>query len=146
MPGMTHSDWWGSRRLLYAGARVTTATFSHTRAELLQRAAALVPVLAERGQRTEELRRIPDETVNDLRAAGLLRLANPERFGGYGLDYDAALEVGVELGRGCGSTAWCYTVWSSHNWVMGMYPEQAQEEYFASSPDVLSSSAFAPMG
>ena len=125
---------------------MTSATHSLSRAELLQRAAALVPVLAERGQRTDELRRIPDETVTDLREAGLLRLANPERFGGYGLDYDAALEVGVELGRGCGSTAWCYTVWSSHNWLLGMYPEQAQEEYFASSPDVLSSSSFAPLG
>jgi 3-hydroxy-9,10-secoandrosta-1,3,5(10)-triene-9,17-dione monooxygenase len=140
---MSNNDWRALHKLSYAGAAVTTATFSP--AELLQRASALVPVLAERAQLTDELRRIPDETVNDLRTAGLLRIANPQRFGGYGLDYDTALEVGVELGRGCGSTAWCYTVWSSHNWLLGMYPEQAQEEYF-DSPDVLSSSAFAPLG
>jgi alkylation response protein AidB-like acyl-CoA dehydrogenase len=74
----------------------------------------------------------------------MLRLANPHSFGGYGLDYDTVLEVVGILGRGCGSTAWCYSVWSSHNWMLGMYPLQAQQEYFAASPDVLSSSSFAP--
>jgi 3-hydroxy-9,10-secoandrosta-1,3,5(10)-triene-9,17-dione monooxygenase len=114
-----------------------------SRDELLERAEALVPVLAERARETERLRRIPDETVRDLREAGLVRLANPERFGGYGLDYDTVLEVTAVLGRGCGSTAWCYSVWSSHNWLLGMYPLPAQEEYFGESPDVLSSSSFA---
>jgi len=113
-------------------------------AEVLERAEALVPMLAERARETELLRRIPDETVHDLRQAGLLRLANPERFGGHGLDYDTVLEVTAVLGRACGSTAWCYSVWSSHNWMLGMYPLQAQQEYFGDSPDVLSSSSFAP--
>src|SRR5690242_1046740 len=112
-------------------------------ADLLRRAEDLVPVLASRAQQAETLRRIPDETVTDLRQAGLIRIANPDGFDGYGLDYDTVLEVVGILGRGCGSTAWCYRVWASHNWILGMYPIQAQEEYFASSPDVLSSSAFA---
>jgi len=116
---------------------------SVTREELLRRASELVPVLAERALETERLRRIPDQTIDDLRRRGLLRIANPERYGGYGLDYDTVLEVGLELGRGDGSVAWNYTVWSSHNWLLGLYPERAQEEYFA-SPDVLSSSAFNP--
>src|ERR1700680_4441290 len=71
-------------------------------AEVLERAEGLVPVLAERARETELLRRIPDETVHDLRQAGLLRLANPERFGGHGLDYDTVLEVTAILGRACG--------------------------------------------
>ncbi|HLH67902.1 MAG TPA: acyl-CoA dehydrogenase family protein [Candidatus Dormibacteraeota bacterium] len=116
---------------------------SVTREELLRRASELVPVLAERALETERLRRIPDQTIDDLRRLGLLRIANPERYGGYGLDYDTVLEVGMELGRGDGAVAWNYTVWSSHNWLLGLYPEQAQEEYFA-SPDVLASSAFNP--
>lgn len=115
-----------------------------TRDELLQRASELVPVLAGRALETEKLRRIPDETVDDLKRLGLLRIGNPGRYGGYGLDYDVVLEVGAELGRGDGSVAWCYTVWSSHQWLLGLYPERAQEEYFGSSPDVLASSAFNP--
>jgi 3-hydroxy-9,10-secoandrosta-1,3,5(10)-triene-9,17-dione monooxygenase len=113
-----------------------------SRQELLRRAAALRPVLGDRAQEAEALRRIPEATVDDLRTSGLLRIANPSRYGGPGLDYDVVLEVAMELGRACGSTAWCYTVWSSHNWLVGFYPERAQEEYFGPSPDVLSSSAF----
>jgi alkylation response protein AidB-like acyl-CoA dehydrogenase len=124
----------------------TIATQAVSREELLQRALQLVPVLAERAQLTEQLRRIPDETVDDLTRLGLLRLANPSRFGGYGYDYDTVLEIGSILGRGCGSTAWCFQVWSSHNWLMGHWPLQGQEEYFADGPDVLSSSAFNPAG
>jgi 3-hydroxy-9,10-secoandrosta-1,3,5(10)-triene-9,17-dione monooxygenase len=115
-----------------------------TRDELLQRASELVPVLAGRALETEKLRRIPDETVADLKRLGLLRIGNPDRYGGYGLDYDVVLEVGAELGRGDGAVAWCYTVWSSHQWLLGLYPEAAQQEFFGSSPDVLASSAFNP--
>ena len=125
-----------------------TATAPQTigRDELLGRAADLVPVLAERALVTEQLRRIPEETVKDLVGGGLLRIANPTRHGGFDLDYDTVIEVGALLGRGCGSTAWCYTIWSSHNWLLGLFPERAQEEYFGPSPDVMSSSAFNPTG
>src|SRR2546429_369884 len=63
--------------------------------ELLQRASALVPVLAERALVTEQQRRIPDETIKDLVGVGLLRIAHPARYGGSGLDYDTVIEVGA---------------------------------------------------
>ncbi|HWO73820.1 MAG TPA: acyl-CoA dehydrogenase family protein, partial [Dehalococcoidia bacterium] len=117
-----------------------------SREEVLRRASALIPRIRERAAETEALRQIPEATIDDLRAAGLLRVANPARFGGYGHDMDLYFEVAMELGRACGSTAWCYSVWSSHNWLIGHWPEEAQEEYFAEGPDVLSSSSFATMG
>ena len=114
------------------------------RETLLGRAADLVPVLRQRAAETEKLRRIPQETVEDFHAAGILRAAQPKRFGGYDLDYPVLLDIAAELGRGCGSTAWCYAIWASHNWVAGMFPEKAQEEYWADSPDTLSSTSFNP--
>lgn len=119
-------------------------TFS--REQLLQRARDLVPGIKARAAETEKLRQIPAETVHALKASGLLRIANPPRYGGYDLDVDLYYEIASEIGRACGSTAWCYSVWSSHNWLIGHWPEEAQEEYFADGPDVLSSSAFAPTG
>ncbi|MFN8636959.1 MAG: acyl-CoA dehydrogenase family protein [Chloroflexota bacterium] len=120
------------------------ATTPATREEMLRRASALVPRLRERAERTEQLRRLPEETVADLVDAGLLRIGTPARFGGNGLDVDAAFEVTFELGRACGSTAWCYSVLNNHNWMLGHWPEEAQQEYFADSPDTLSSSGFDP--
>lgn len=114
--------------------------------ELLRRAAALVPVLASRAAHTERLRRIPDETVDDLVASGLIRIGNPRRYGGHDVDVDVAHEVGWELGRGCGSAAWCYSLWTVHNWWLGHFSTEAQAEYFAEGPDVLSSTGLNPTG
>ena len=114
------------------------------RQELLDRAAALVPVLRQRAAQAEELRRIPENTVADFHAAGILRAAQPKRFGGFNIDYPIVLDIAAELGRGCGSTAWCYSIWASHNWLVGMFPEKAQQEYWADSADVLSSTSLNP--
>ena len=79
--------------------------------------------------------------MRDLHETEALRAAQPSRFGGIGLNFDAVFDVAAELGRGCGSTAWCYSIWASHNWIAGMFPEQAQEEYWAKSYDTLSSTS-----
>ena len=56
-------------------------------AELLARAEALVPVLRERAGRTEELRRMPDETLDELHRSGLFRILQPRRVGGSELPF-----------------------------------------------------------
>jgi 3-hydroxy-9,10-secoandrosta-1,3,5(10)-triene-9,17-dione monooxygenase len=117
-----------------------------SREEILDTARALLPGLAARAGEAEKLRQIPPATIDELKTSGLMRVANPARYGGYGYDADLYFEVAMELGRACGSTAWCYSVWSSHNWMIGHWPEEAQDEYFAAGPDVLSSSAFAILG
>jgi alkylation response protein AidB-like acyl-CoA dehydrogenase len=116
------------------------------REELVRRAAELVPVLRDRATQTEALRRVPQETIDALCRADLLRAPLPERFGGLGLDFEIIVDVAAELGRGCGSTAWCYGVWATHNWMVGMYPEQAQEEYWAAGSDTLCASSLNPAG
>lgn len=113
---------------------------------LLQRAADLVPVLKQRARHAEELRHIPEETISDLKAARLFDIPTPSRFGGSGHEIDLMFRVAMELGRGCGSTAWCYSVISIHNWMLGHWPMAMQEEYFATGPDTISSSSFAPTG
>jgi hypothetical protein len=70
------------------------------RSELIQRSSDLVPRLRERAQRTERLRRLPGVTVRDLHEIGALRAAQPSRFGGIGLNFDAVFDVAAELGRG----------------------------------------------
>src|SRR5713226_9614734 len=107
----------------------TLADAPVTREELLRRASALLPAVRERAARAEELRQIPSETVEDLVSAGLIRVASPDQFGGYGFDYELLVELAMEMGRACGSTAWCLSVWQSHNWLIGEWPLQAQKEY-----------------
>jgi len=114
--------------------------------ELLGRAAALVPVLRERAARAEQLRQIPPETVADLRASGLIRIGNPDRYGGHGVEVHLAYDVAWELSRACGSTGWCYSLWTIHNWWLGHFSEQAQDELFAEGSDTVYSSGLNPAG
>jgi alkylation response protein AidB-like acyl-CoA dehydrogenase len=125
---------------------VTSETDGDLRAELQARATALRPRLAERAAHTERLRRMPDETVKDLVASELIRIGNPPRYGGHAVDLDAAYDIAWELGRACGSTAWCYSLWTVHNWWLGHFPAEAQAEFFADGPDVLSSTCLNPAG
>lgn len=124
----------------------THTTIGLTKQEAIKRAEDLVPVLAERAAETEDLRRVPDQSIADIREAGLLSIARPERFGGpAGLDFDTAFEVGYTLAQGCASTAWITSLTYIHDYAAGRASTRAQESYFG-SPDTMSASAFAPMG
>jgi alkylation response protein AidB-like acyl-CoA dehydrogenase len=98
-----------------------------------------VAELMERSTQTETLRSLPAENLALLTSAGIIRMAQPEEFGGLGFDLDDVVDVGMELGRGCGSTAWMAVKWPVHNFMIGMYPQSVQELYWANSPDTLSS-------
>ena len=56
-----------------------------TKAEMIARAEAMLPALQERSADAEKNRRLSDETVQEFRAAGLPKILQPKRFGGYEL-------------------------------------------------------------
>jgi len=76
---LSDKDHEGMRRSAVSSSVSETSV---TREELRRRTAALVPILKERVARTEQLRQIPPETVQDLVASRLIRLGNPPRYGG----------------------------------------------------------------
>jgi 3-hydroxy-9,10-secoandrosta-1,3,5(10)-triene-9,17-dione monooxygenase len=110
-------------------------------AELLARAEALVPVLRERAGRTEELRQLPEETIDDLHKSGLFRILQPKRVGGSELPFRSIVELVSVIGKGDGSTAWVLANLAAHHWMLGMWPKQAQDEVWGDSPDNLIGSA-----
>lgn len=124
-------------------SEVTGHSVRPTVQELVDRASALAPVLRDRAPLTEDLRRIPDETVAEFKEAGFVRMVTPERYGGFGYGVDAVAEVVQQIGRGCGSSAWMCSFWPTHQYMVGWFSRQAQDEYFASGPDTLSSTASA---
>ena len=115
--------------------------------EMVERARALRPRLAERAARTDVAGRVPDETIADLKAAGLFRVLQPLRYGGYELDYGRTqVELCRELGRACGSSAWLQCVLACHAWMVGMFPREAQEAIWGADQDTLISSGFSARG
>jgi len=117
-----------------------------TSSELKTRAAALEPTLAGRAEATEQLRRIPDETIADLTAAGLHRLCQPARFGGTEAPLDTACDIVATLARGCSSTGWVAGVYTDHQILIGMFDPRAADDVWGDNPDALVSAGFTPGG
>ena len=105
--------------------------------ELIARARALVPKLAERAERCERERRIPAESIDELKQAGLFHILLPKAYGGFELDFSVFVKVAIELGRGCASTAWVYQNNAMHQLILGLFPEQTQNELWANGDPTL---------
>ena len=116
------------------------------REEFLERTRSLLPALRERAAQTEQLRRLPDETVKDFQEAGLLRALQPVRFGGYELDPMTFYQAIIEVGTVCGSSAWVLGVVGVHNWQLALFPLRAQEDVWGEDTSVQISSSYAPTG
>jgi alkylation response protein AidB-like acyl-CoA dehydrogenase len=116
------------------------------REELIERARALVPTLRARADAAEILRRVPDETIADLVAAGFPRICQPERFGGGQCGWDALCAATMELAHGDGAQAWVANVYAEHNFLLALFPDQAQHEVWGDNPDALISASVLPAG
>ncbi|MBL8642305.1 MAG: acyl-CoA dehydrogenase family protein [Rhodospirillaceae bacterium] len=100
-------------------------------------AEALVPVFAARAAETENLRKLPQENMDDLYKAGLLSVVTPKRYGGLEMDWPALPEVARIVARGCPSTAWIVAVVGGHAAIVGRMPQYLQDEMFAAGPNQL---------
>jgi 3-hydroxy-9,10-secoandrosta-1,3,5(10)-triene-9,17-dione monooxygenase len=107
-----------------------------------EKAEALLPKLRERAARCEELRRLPDETLQDFHDAKLFRIHQPKRVGGAELEFAAVVTYGALFAGACASSAWNWVNFTAHHMMLGMFPPQAQDEIWGSSPDALIASSF----
>jgi 3-hydroxy-9,10-secoandrosta-1,3,5(10)-triene-9,17-dione monooxygenase len=115
----------------------------HERA-LLERARALVTRLAERAPAATATRTVPRETIAEFHGAGILRILQPRRFGGFEGRFSLFSRIVEELTYGCASSAWVYAVLAEHQWIVSQYPEQAQIDVWGSDPLAVASSSLAP--
>lgn len=114
--------------------------------ELLERVQALVPRLRDRATEAEELRRLPEMTIQDLEDAGVFRMLAPTGVGGYGMGLETYGGVIRLLAQGCASTAWTAGHLAEHAWMLGRWPQAVQDEVFAAGPAPLAAATGAPVG
>jgi 3-hydroxy-9,10-secoandrosta-1,3,5(10)-triene-9,17-dione monooxygenase len=79
--------------------------------ELIDRIVELQPWLRNQQSAAEQERRLPQETIERLDAAGVFSLTKPKRYGGADFTTRQLLDIYRALGAGCGATAW--VVWAT---------------------------------
>ena len=114
--------------------------------EIIARARALIPTLAKRSLQGRRLRRVPDETIADMQAAGFFRVLQPRRWGGYEMDLHTFYEVQLALAEGDMSTAWIYGVSGVHPWFMALLDDRAAQEVWGNDSSTLICSSLMPAG
>ena len=113
--------------------------------DLIDRATALVPMLRAQASEAERARRVAPETFDALSEAGVFRMTAPARYGGYEVSFQTQCDVLAEIARGCPSTSWVATILSAMAWLVGVFPDEAQDEIFADR-DPRISGVFSPTG
>ena len=114
------------------------------REALVERARALIPILERNAAATEAGRRVVEENIEAIRAAGLFKIAVPRRFGGLETDTRTFLDVSRELAKGCGSTAWVTTLLNVCSWFVGLGGAEMQEDIWGGDHEARIAGVFAP--
>jgi 3-hydroxy-9,10-secoandrosta-1,3,5(10)-triene-9,17-dione monooxygenase len=116
-------------------------------AEALDRARALVPLIASHAAEQEKATRMIAPIEQALHESGLFRYQQPRRFGGMELELTAIVDIVEILGRGDASTAWTFANLASHHRQLALWDIRAQEEVWGDNPDALIASGIAfPQG
>jgi alkylation response protein AidB-like acyl-CoA dehydrogenase len=123
-----------ARRQLLSEGSMTLTTPSPSRADVVSSAKDIIPVLRSHARWEDENRRLHDEVIEALAAAGVFRMRVPTRYGGYEVDAATMYQTIVQIGRADGAASWNAAVWSMCAWLAGLFPDHVQDEVFA-DPD-----------
>lgn len=103
--------------------------------EIMGKVRDLVPVLADRHEDCVAMRDLPHATFEDFKRQGLLNLLAPKRFGGRETPYAAFSRAVQTMTWGCASSAWVFSVWNEHAWILAGFEERAQLDVWAMGPE-----------
>jgi alkylation response protein AidB-like acyl-CoA dehydrogenase len=105
--------------------------------EIMRRVAALAPLLAANSRASDTARRVAPASIAAMAAAGMFRISQPSRNGGYELSLRTLADAVIALSQACPSSGWVLMVVGAHHWCMGSFPEAAQDEVFGEERDAL---------
>tara|TARA_Y100001934_G_C12378657_1_gene790878 strand:+ start:2623 stop:3816 length:1194 start_codon:yes stop_codon:yes gene_type:complete len=114
---------------------ITKNQISECEDDKLKIAESLIPTLRERAAKGDLMKRLPDETYEDLRLSGLARTLQPKSFGGDELGFVELIDRLTAIGRGDASTGWVLGQYCIHAYMTAFLPEEGQNEVWGEDPE-----------
>jgi len=115
-------------------------------AEMLAAVQTLKPLIAENAAAAEAQRKPVDAVISALAETGVFRSYVPKQFGGFEIDPDTFIDVGLAISEACTSTGWVTTFYMEHNWMLAQFPTETQQEIFGTQPYILAPASITPKG
>lgn len=98
--------------------------------EIARRVAAISPILAANAQACVEARSVVPASMKAMVDAGVFRIPQPARTGGYEMSLRTLADAVTVLSEACPSSGWVAMVMGAHHFCLGAWPEQAQDDVF----------------
>lgn len=112
--------------------------------ELVDRIRTLQPMLAKNAAQGETDRRVVEESIIALTEAGVFKVAQPRRYGGYETSMRTMLDVSSAVAEADGGTSWVVALCNVCAWMTGLFPQRAQDDVWAETPEAKVSGVLAP--
>ena len=109
--------------------------------QILSNARALAPAIAARSEEIEALRRLPEDLVAELRAAGFFRMGRSRARGGPQMTLPQHLEVIEVLAEADPSVGWCVKIGTDSGIIAELLPPVASARLLP-DPDIVTAGQF----
>lgn len=113
---------------------------------MLAKIIELQPKFRERADKTRELRKVPDESIQELEDIGFFLALQPKAYGGYELSPQQFFAMHLAIAEACMSTAWAAGIIAVHAFQVALMDKKAQDDVWGDSIHTRVSSAYAPLG
>jgi alkylation response protein AidB-like acyl-CoA dehydrogenase len=70
----------------------------------------------------------------------------PRQYGGYEIDLQTFVDIGLAIARADPSMGWVTTFYMEHNWLLTMFADELRDEVFGAQPYVLAPGSVNPTG
>lgn len=107
---------------------------------------SIASTLAAGDAASEDARCLTAESAEALKSSGYLSTFVPRRYGGGELTLEVMAERVRECSRYSTSAGWVLMVSLAHDFVIGSFPEEAQDDVWAPGPDDVTPGSLAPGG
>jgi alkylation response protein AidB-like acyl-CoA dehydrogenase len=113
----------------------TEAAAAPSSDELVARIRELQPLIEKNAAQGEADRRVVEESITALTDAGIFKVAQPRRYGGYQAPLRTMLDVSAAVSEADGGTGWVVALSNVCAWLTGLFSEQAQDDVWGTDPD-----------
>lgn len=114
--------------------------------EIANRVKEIAPVLSQNAQACVAARSLVPASMKAMVDAGLFRIPQPSRVGGYELGLRTLADTVTAVSQICPTSGWILMVISAHHFCLGTFPEQAQDDVFGEGRDGLVAGTLAWQG
>ena len=101
---------------------------------------------SKRSAEGRRLRKLPAESIQEMRKSGFFRSLVPSQLGGLEITPNEFFAIQSKIAEYDMSTAWVGGIIAIHAFQIAMMDEKAQQDVYGKSPDTCVSSSYNPVG